>query len=49
MLTTHELFDWSGWSKTGAASDLNRVGAENLVPSRDLHVFVYQAAEPVSS
>jgi hypothetical protein len=32
----------SSWSR-------NRVGAENLVTSRDLHVFVYQAAEPVSS
>jgi hypothetical protein len=25
------------------------VGAENSVTSRDLHVFVYEAAEPISS
>jgi hypothetical protein len=25
------------------------VGAENLVTSRDLHVLVYHAAEPLSS
>lgn len=31
------------------AAELDLVGAENPVTSRDLHVFVYEAAEAISS
>jgi len=33
----------------GVPAGHRRVGAENSVMSRDLHVFVDEAAEPVSS
>ena len=49
------LFDTTnGWDGKPAAGDelvvvTHRVGAENPVMSRDLHVLVEKAAEPVSS
>jgi hypothetical protein len=45
-MAQHEQLDISGGR---AAQHQDRVGAENSVTSRDLQVFVYQAAEAVAS
>jgi hypothetical protein len=46
LMAQHEQLDISGGR---AAQHQDRVGAENSVTSRDLQVFVYQAAEAVAS
>lgn len=40
---------WFCWQVGVAGQGRGRVGAENPVTSGDLQVFVYEAAEPVSS